>query len=57
MTRALIAATAAVLIGAHVTGNMKPLMEMFDIGLEPQHLLYLAALPLACVAALVLLKE
>ena len=57
MTRVLLAASAAVLVAAHVTGNMKPLIAMFDIGLEPRHLLYVAALPLACVAAVVLLRE
>jgi hypothetical protein len=57
MVRALIVCAAVVLVGAHYTGNMKALAEMFDIGIDPRHVLYLAALPFTCFMAVMLLRE
>lgn len=57
MTRALVVLGCIVLVGAHATGNMKALTAMFDIGLEPRYFLYIAALPAACVAAIVMLRD
>lgn len=57
VVRSLVAVVCAIFVGAHATGNMAALTAMFDIGIEPQHWLYLLALPFACVAGLVLLKN
>lgn len=57
MIRALVVLGCIVLVGAHVTGNMKMLTAVFDIGLEPRYFLYIAALPASCVAAIVMLRD
>lgn len=57
MTRVLIVSVAVVLVGAHFTGNMKALVDMFDIGLDTRYLLYFAALPVTCVTAFALLRD
>jgi hypothetical protein len=57
MTRALIFAAAVLLVGAHYTGNMKPLMHMLDIGLDTRYILYFAALPVTCFTAFMLLRD
>lgn len=55
MVRALVASAALVVVGAHATGNVKGLIGLFDIGLEPHHILYFAALPFTCIMTYVLL--
>ena len=57
MPRALVVLGCIVLVGAHATGNMKVLAAMFDIGIEPRYFLYLAALPVTCVAAIIMLRD
>jgi hypothetical protein len=57
MTRALLVCIALLLVGAHYTGNMKSLIDFFDIGVEPRHILYVAALPVTCITAFMLLRD
>jgi hypothetical protein len=57
MIRALFAAAAAVLLIAHFTGGMAKLTGWFDIGIDPRHVIYLAAMPFACAAGLLLLRN
>ena len=57
MTRAFIVCFAVLLVGAHYTGNMKALVDMFDIGLDTRYLIYFAALPVTCVTAYALLRD
>jgi hypothetical protein len=57
MFRAAIAVVSLVVVAAHMTGNMKALGAMFDIGVEAQHLPYLLAIPFVCVVGLVMLSE
>jgi hypothetical protein len=55
--RVVFFALSIVVVVAHVTGQLKPLMGFFDIGIEYQHLPYLLAIPFVCVVGLVMLKD
>jgi hypothetical protein len=57
VVRSLIAAACVVLLIAHLTGGMKTLFEMLDLGLELRDMPYLLALPFTCIFTLVMLRN
>jgi uncharacterized membrane protein YhdT len=55
VTRLIVFLVSAVLVAAHLTGNMRALTTWFD--LEPSHLLFILVLPLVFVMVIVLLRD
>jgi TRAP-type C4-dicarboxylate transport system permease small subunit len=57
VARALLAVACLILLVAHMTGSMRQLSDLLDIGIDPRHYIYLAALPGACLCGLLMLRN
>ncbi len=53
----LMAVASLALVAAHLTGNLKVVGGWFDIGIDPQHIIYLLAMPFVCLVGLVMLSD
>lgn len=57
VVRSLFAVVCVILLVAHVTGGMRSLFDMLDLGLELRDMPYLLALPFTCIFTLVMLRN
>jgi hypothetical protein len=57
VARGILAVGCLILVVAHYTGNMRQLGAMFDLGIEPMHYLYLAAIPFVGLCGLAMLRS